>query len=430
MNTRVLVSLERIMANPWQPRISEDSGHVRGIAESIVQNDLLQAPTGRVVVPGMGGLVRAQGQPDNLAEVLEDTESAVVQLAFGHSRLAAFRLIRRIETALRGGKAVDNDLLADDYQALVVAVDKAIDWGRSFGEMEVRLADLPDEQMFEQGISENIQRKSLSPIEEALAMKRYQEDFHKNSVQIGRLFGIGDSAVRNKMRLLNLPAQLQVELGRGVLSEGLARSLLALYDLPAEVRVGEQAEIERLALMGEITPAGVYERVEIIRERMAPKMQLMAPAPVQAEEPEWEEQDPDGPDNDGPEEVAVSVETVVQPAPVEKGELVKQVQEHIQAMQRPSPSPLPEERGEAAQQPAGQTAQAEALPWEKAQVILTVTYMAANGAGPDVRPCVVSVRAGNEMPQMRFTSSQEIVLSGLMADLLEQVRSQYQAAHS
>jgi len=426
MNTRVLVSLERIMANPWQPRISEDSGHVRGIAESIVQNDLLQAPTGRVVVPGMGGLVRAQGQPDNLAEVLEDTESAVVQLAFGHSRLAAFRLIRRIETALRGGKAVDNDLLADDYQALVVAVDKAIDWGRSFGEMEVRLADLPDEQMFEQGISENIQRKSLSPIEEALAMKRYQEDFHKNSVQIGRLFGIGDSAVRNKMRLLNLPAQLQVELGRGVLSEGLARSLLALYDLPAEVRVGEQAEIERLALMGEITPAGVYERVEIIRERMNPKMQLIAPAPVQTEteEPEWEEQDPDGPDNDGTEEVIVSVETVAQPAPVEKGELMKQVQEHIQNLKA-----AVESHPMTAAAPVQAAPTVEVLPWEKATVAVSLTYMAEDG-GEGGRPCVVSIRAGNEMPQMRFGRESQVLLSGLMADLLEQVRSQYQAAHS
>ena len=226
------------------------------------------------------------------------------------------------------------------------------------------------------------------------------------------------------MRLLNLPAQLQVELGNGVLSEGLARSLLALYDLPAEVRTGEQTEIERLALMGEITPAGVYERVETIRERMAPKMQLIAPAPVQVEEPEWEEQDPDGPDNDGPEEVTVSVETVAQPAPVEKGELVKQVQEHIQNLKT-----AVETHPMMAAAPA-QDAPVEALPWEKAQIILTVTYMAANGAGPDVRPCVVSVRAGNEMPQMRFTSSQEIVLSGLMAELLEQVRSSYQAAHS
>src|SRR3972149_11787260 len=66
-----LVSLEFIDANPWQPRTYVDPVKAAELAESIREHGLLQAPAGRRMPDGR------------------------LQLAFGHRRLAAFRLLQR-----------------------------------------------------------------------------------------------------------------------------------------------------------------------------------------------------------------------------------------------------------------------------------------------------------------------------------------------
>lgn len=172
-------SLAAIEANPFQPRFSEDGEHVRRLADSILQNGLMQVPVGRVM------------------------DDDTVQLAFGHSRLAAFRL------------------LASEGRA-------------GFEKMPVSIQALDDQQMFEYAVTENVARKNLSPIEEAQAMKRYRDEFGKTSAQIGELFGVSDSAVRNKLRLLNLPEEAQAGVQAGQLNESSARRLLTLQQVLPE----------------------------------------------------------------------------------------------------------------------------------------------------------------------------------------------------
>jgi ParB/RepB/Spo0J family partition protein len=175
------IPLDQIDPNPYSCRLSEDAEHVRKIADSIKAQGMLQLPMGRRV-------------------------DRRVQLVFGHTRLAAYKL-----------------LLSETYNP-------------GFEEMPVILRELDDDEMFRYGISENLARKDLTPIEEAKAMLRYRDEFKKTSDEIGALFGLSGSAVRNKIRLLQLPDEIIQKLAVHEISEGAARALLELYDLPEELR--------------------------------------------------------------------------------------------------------------------------------------------------------------------------------------------------
>ncbi len=182
--------LENILPNPYQTREGEDPLHIKNLALSITEHGMLQIPSGRLA-PGQQG-----------KDALKDP---LVQLAFGHSRLAAFKLLNDAGNA-------------------------------GFDVMPVNVSELNNNQMFEMAVAENLERKDLTPIEEARAMQRYMVDFKKNSKEVGELFHLSDSAVRNKLRLLGLPQEVQDKLKDGSLTEGAGRELLGWYELPKEWR--------------------------------------------------------------------------------------------------------------------------------------------------------------------------------------------------
>lgn len=212
------IRLEYIQPNPWQPREKEDPEHIKKIALSIASDGLMQAPVGR--------LVDADGQCRPVDEVISrlDRSEPVpvvwdrvfnvlgcrIQLAFGHSRLAAYKWLEAVK---------DSSNLVGD-------------WSR----MPVIVRELSDEEMARMAVSENLARKDLTPVEEARAMLRFRDEFGKTSAEIGELFHLAESSVRNKMRLLGLPAEIQAALSEGRVSEGAARELLRLFDLPEEIQ--------------------------------------------------------------------------------------------------------------------------------------------------------------------------------------------------
>ena len=74
---------------------------------------------------------------------------------------------------------------------------------------------------------ENLQRKNLSVIEEAQSYKKLMDKGFTQD-DIATKLGISQSAVANKMRLLNLPKEVQDALLYNRISERHARSLLSL----------------------------------------------------------------------------------------------------------------------------------------------------------------------------------------------------------
>lgn len=95
-------------------------------------------------------------------------------------------------------------------------------------EVPVILKEVAPSDLVELALIENIQRKDLSCIEEALAYSKLQQEFGLSQEEIARRVGKSRSAVANTLRLLSLPQSIQEDILAGRLSMGHARALLAL----------------------------------------------------------------------------------------------------------------------------------------------------------------------------------------------------------
>lgn len=94
--------------------------------------------------------------------------------------------------------------------------------------------DIPDEAAIAMALIENIQREDLSPIEEAVALQRLQQEFQLTQQQVADAVGKSRVSISNLLRLLALPEEIKTLLSHGDLEMGHARALLGL---PAEQQV-------------------------------------------------------------------------------------------------------------------------------------------------------------------------------------------------
>ncbi len=182
-------NLKDVFPNPFQTRKSEDTEHIKNLAMSIAERGLLQIPSARI------------------------KDHTSVELVFGHSRLEAHKFLRDA-----GNKGFDS--------------------------IPLNIVEMTDTQMFEAAVAENLDRKDLNPIEEALAMQVYLVEFHKTSEEVGQLFHLSDSAVRGKLRLLKLPSEIRDLVGDKI-TEGGARELVTFFDLPEEILIDGQYDWNR-----------------------------------------------------------------------------------------------------------------------------------------------------------------------------------------
>ncbi|SMF17645.1 chromosome segregation DNA-binding protein [Alteromonadaceae bacterium Bs31] len=101
------------------------------------------------------------------------------------------------------------------------------------------IRDVPDETAIALALIENIQREDLNPIEEAMALKRFQDEFELTQQEVADAVGKSRTAITNLMRLLNLSGEVRTLLEHGDLEMGHARCLLSL-DEGAQIRVARQ----------------------------------------------------------------------------------------------------------------------------------------------------------------------------------------------
>ncbi len=176
------VEVDRIQANPYQPRKEFDEANLKSLAESIRQYGVLQplVVTRREVEKQDGGL------------------QSIYELIAGERRLRASKLIglREVPVVIRVGEQTDR--------------------------MKLELA-----------IIENLQREDLNAIDRAKALSQLAE-FGLSHVEIGAKVGRSREYVSNSIRLLLLPDFVQQAVVNKELTEGHARALLMLADRPAE----------------------------------------------------------------------------------------------------------------------------------------------------------------------------------------------------
>jgi ParB family chromosome partitioning protein len=87
-------------------------------------------------------------------------------------------------------------------------------------------------QQLEVAILENVQRVDLSPLEQAVSIERWHQQFNVGYDTIAKRLGKAPSTINNTVRLLQLPEVARQALVVGEISEGHARSLLALKSDP------------------------------------------------------------------------------------------------------------------------------------------------------------------------------------------------------
>ena len=172
----MLIPVDMIEPNPFQPRMSFDNEALEELADSIRTLGLIQPVT-----------VRRKSQDR-------------YQIISGERRFRACRLI-------------------------------------GMEEIPAYIRDTNDQGMLEMAIVENIQREDLDPIEVAMSYERLIDECNLTQEQMALRVGKKRASVTNYLRLLKLPAKVQHDLKVGLLSVGHANVLLGIEDQQLQERL-------------------------------------------------------------------------------------------------------------------------------------------------------------------------------------------------
>ncbi|WP_138204195.1 ParB/RepB/Spo0J family partition protein [Haloimpatiens lingqiaonensis] len=115
-------------------------------------------------------------------------------------------------------------------------------------EVPAVVMNMPENEVLEVSLIENIQREDLNPIEEAKAYKRLIEEFKLTQNDISSRIGKSRTAIANCMRLLNLDERVQQYLIDEVISEGHGRALLPIEDKDIQYSLAQKIIDENLSV--------------------------------------------------------------------------------------------------------------------------------------------------------------------------------------
>jgi ParB family transcriptional regulator, chromosome partitioning protein len=162
---KYLVELNKIVANPNQPRVSFKEEEIESLAKSIEQKGVLQPL------------------------ILREIEEGKYQIIAGERRWRAAKI------------------------AGLVSVPAII-------------RDAEDTEVFEVALIENIQRENLNPMEEAEAYKKLIEEYGYTQEKVAQIISKSRSHIANLLRLHNLPDKIKNALRNNEISLGHAKLLV------------------------------------------------------------------------------------------------------------------------------------------------------------------------------------------------------------
>lgn len=163
-----------------------------------------------------------------------------------------------------------------------------------------------DRELLELALVENLQRQDLNAIEEARAYQALHKRFSLSQDEIALAVGKARSTVTNALRLLRLAAEVQTDISEGRLSAGHARAVLMLPDRGRQLELRDkilrltlnvrQAEAQAAVMAKRFTPepekeqpkpkaaakrdANVARLREQISQRTACKVEFVAQSPT------------------------------------------------------------------------------------------------------------------------------------------------------
>jgi ParB family chromosome partitioning protein len=164
------VDLDRIVPNPWQPRLEMDEDALAELVDSIRQHGILQP-----------------------------------------------LIVTRVD---------------DGDQYALVAGERRWRAARAAGLLTVPVVvkETTPRQRLELALVENIQRQDLSPLETAHAYRQLIDEHAMTQEAVAERVGKSRVSVTNVLRLLQLPPDARDALARGLITEGHARAILSCTD--------------------------------------------------------------------------------------------------------------------------------------------------------------------------------------------------------
>ena len=136
--------------------------------------------------------------------------------------------------------------IGDKYEIIAGERRYKASYIAGLSEVPAVIINLNDNESAEVAIVENIQRKDLSPIEEAKSYKKLLDRGYLTQDQLASRMGKTQATISNKLRLLNLDEEVQDALLNNKISERHARSILRLDNKEDQKEVLQEVLNRRL----------------------------------------------------------------------------------------------------------------------------------------------------------------------------------------
>ncbi len=130
-------------------------------------------------------------------------------------------------------------------------------------EVPAIVRDLSDQVAIALALIENIQRQDLNPIDQALALQRFHEEFGLSHQEIADTVGKARTTVSNLLRLLSLADEIKDFMQQGLIDMGHARAILTL-------KAKDQLQIAQIVIDKSLS---VRQTEQLVREWNTPKQE-------------------------------------------------------------------------------------------------------------------------------------------------------------
>ncbi|MCD8211333.1 MAG: ParB/RepB/Spo0J family partition protein [Prevotella sp.] len=132
----------------------------------------------------------------------------------------------------------------DDKKFLIIAGERRWRASRLAGikAIPAYIRTIKDESVMEMALIENIQREDLNAIEIALAYEHLLANSQMTQESISKRVGKSRAAIANYLRLLNLPAEVQLALRSREIDMGHARALLSIDSPSLQVKLFKEIQ--------------------------------------------------------------------------------------------------------------------------------------------------------------------------------------------
>jgi ParB family chromosome partitioning protein len=168
----------------------------------------------------------------------------------------------------------------DDGTYLIIAGERRFRASKLVGldTIPAYIRTAADEQVVEMALIENIQREDLNAIEIALTFYRLMEEYKLTQERLSERVGKKRATIANYLRLLRLPAEIQMGIKNKKIDMGHARAILGINDPAVQLHLYESI------IQNEYTVRKVEELVRLFMETgsLEPKAKEITPNPVKS----------------------------------------------------------------------------------------------------------------------------------------------------